>query len=95
MTEHERVAYKLMKREYNDYIGGLENTLLDYDPDEGEYIAAKSDLADGEALLETVYNFTMHEAEYLKFAKHIKFAGTEFIKNEIRKLLIKDGYLKA
>lgn len=95
MTEHERVAYKLMKREYNDYIGGLENTLLDYGPDEEEYIAAKSDLANAEALLETVYLFTIRKADELKFAKHIKFAGMKFIKNEIRQLLIKDGYLKA
>lgn len=95
MTEHERVAYKLMKREYNDFIGGLENTLFDYDPDEIEYVAARNNLANGEALLETVYIFTMRKANDLKFAKHIKFAGAKFIKNEIRKLLIKDGYLKA
>lgn len=95
MTQHEKVAYKLMKREYNDFIGGLENTLFDYGPDEEEYLAAKYALANAEALLETVYVFTMRKADDLKFAKHIKFAGTNFIKNEIRKLLVKDGYLNA
>lgn len=95
MTEHELIAYKFMKRNYNEYVGGNENTMMDYSSDSEEYIIAKNALNDPDDIVDTVYRWTMRDLEEHKFTKHAKFAGTNFIKNEIRKLLIRDGFLKA
>lgn len=95
MTQHELTAYKFMKRNYNEYVGGNENAMMDNPPDSEEFIEAQQNLNDTDDIINTVYNWTMHDLERHKFTKHAKFAGTDFIKNEIRKLLIRDGFLKA
>lgn len=94
LNEHQGLALKLMRREYNDCIGGLENTLMDYSPDEEEYIKAYKDLHNQEYLLNTIYKWTVQEADYRGYAKHIRFAGTDWLKDQIKARLIKDRYYK-
>lgn len=91
-NEHQKAAWKLMREIYNDILGGLENTLLDYSEDEEEYQRAKRALADGEGLLVTVYYDTQREATRLGFAKHLRFAGEKWLKERIARKLLKDGY---
>ena len=92
MNAHELTAKKIVKDVYNDYVGGLENTLLDYAEDDEEYVSAKRTLEDVDHLQEMLYKFVMTEAERAGYAKHIKFAGREFIMDRINALLIRDGY---
>lgn len=91
-NEHQKAAWRLMNKCYNDYIGGLENTLLDYSEDEKEYQSAKRALADPEGLLETVYSYTQEEATRMGFAKHIRFAGEKWLKERIARKLLKEDY---
>lgn len=94
MNEHQLAAYRLMVEIYNDHIGGYENQLDDSEIGSEEYEEAKRALADGEALAEWVYADTQREATRRGFAKHIRFAGEAFLKERIKRRLIKDGYLK-
>lgn len=95
MNEHESLALKLMKREYNDLIGGCENDLENYSENSEEYqIAYKTLYGDQERLLDRIYNWTTGSANQKGYAKHIRFAGEEWLKNQIKEMLIKDGYYK-
>lgn len=95
MTEHEKVAHKFIVRNYNELVGGCENTMMDYSPEDEEYINAKKQLNDTDDIIETVYKWTINDLESNHFTKAAKFAGTQFMKDSIRKLLIRDGFLKA
>lgn len=45
LNQNEATAIKLIREHYNDIVGGLENTLLDYEKDSEEYIDAKMNSA--------------------------------------------------
>lgn len=94
MNEHQKAAYKLTKEEYNSYIGGLENGLQDMSEDDEDYQSYKAELADPEGLIKTIYEIVIKEANRRGFAKHIRFAGTDWIKYRIAKFLYHDGYNK-
>ena len=94
MNEHQKAAYRLTKEQYNSYIGGLENGLMDTREDEEEHQSYKTELADPEGLIETIYQIVIKEANRIGFAKHIRFAGTDWIKYRIAKFLYHDGYNK-
>lgn len=84
-------AMKIIIRHYNDYVGGFENTLLDYDEESEEYIAAKNALNNPKEAVERIYNDIM-ETDGATYAKEIRFCGTEWIKERIARRLKKEGY---
>lgn len=92
MTANQKRAYTMIRDEYNGLVGGYENVLLDYPKDSDEYQEAIEVLNDHDGLLETIYAGVIADAQGTMNAKHIKFAGTEFMKEIIRKMLEKDGY---
>lgn len=83
-----------MIKVYNDIIGGFENTLLDYSEDEEEYKSAKAFLSNPERIITAVYSETQCEATQRGFAKHIRFAGEQFLKDRIKEKLQKEGYME-
>ena len=84
-------AMKIIIRNYNDYVGGFENMLLDYPKDSEEYIAAKNALNNPKEAVERIYNDIM-ATDGATYAKEIRFCGTEWIKERIARKLKKDGY---
>lgn len=74
----------------SEYIGGLENTMMDYPEDSQKYQDAKHDLAIGhDALVRIICTDVkvMREAQ-----KYLKFAGNKFLENYVDNLLTKWGY---
>lgn len=91
MNAHQLTAFRIMKEVYNDYIGGLENGMQDYDKDSSEYEDCKNDLENHELLKETIYKLTIEEANRLGSAKHIRFAGKDFLLERIERRLLKEN----
>lgn len=92
MNAHEKMAKHIAYKNACDIIGGLENTLLDYPEDDPEYIEAKNILSlPQETLVDYIYSETMHDSNR-DYLKHLRFAGEEYIRNYLRKLLTKWGY---
>ncbi len=92
MNEHQATAYRLMVEVYNDIVGGLENGLMDYEEGTEDYEVCKRALSDGNTLLGEIYVRTQQEATRRGSAKHIRFAGEEFLRERIQRRLAKDGY---
>ena len=57
----QRKAYLNIYHAANWLIGGLENTLLDYEEDSDEYKSAKSRLADHDELVYELYDMATHD----------------------------------
>lgn len=88
----ERLAIRFSQAAMSELIGGNENVLLDYLPDDEEYKRAYKYLHSGrEALVEDIYRETMITAND-KAEKIVRFAGSEFIKNYISDTLKTWGY---
>lgn len=93
MNAHERAIYFIMDELTREYIGGNENTLLDFEEDTEEYKHAYEFLHQGhESLAEFFYNMVMNECRGTTNASHARFAGGAFLRERIEKRLTKWGY---
>ena len=93
----EKIAKTNIKNCYNWIIGELENTLDDTEEDDPEHIKAQNTLDDTDWLIDEIY----HESITTLYTKsscggkaptEMRFAGRDFCRNLIIKLLKKDGY---
>lgn len=91
LNQNEATAIKLVRDHYNDFVGGLENTLLDYEKDSEEYIDAKNALSNPARMVEIIYDEIL-STEGATYSKQIRFCGAEWIKERIARKLKKDGY---
>ena len=92
MNKHQKEAFRWISSVMSEYIGGYENTLLDYREEDEEYKEAKELLSKPRAeLAEIIYSMVMEESDK-GTARHLRFAGTEFIMERINKRLDKWGY---
>jgi len=92
MNAHETTAYRYICKVMSEFIGGYENSLLDFTEEEDEYKEAKEFLSQPhDELVEFMYDEVMSYAD-TGTNRHLKFAGTDFIKNTISKRLTKWGY---
>lgn len=92
MNSHEKVAFMYVCEAMSQFIGGLENALLDYDENSEEYKNAYDDLHVGhETLIEWIYRDVMSYSDK-GTARHLRFAGEKFIKERIDRRLTKWGY---
>lgn len=92
MNAHQKQAFDFICEVMSEWIGGYENVLLDYEEDSEEYKKAKAFLAQGhEVLKELVYNGVMAMSDK-GMAKHLRFAGKDFILERIDRRLTKWGY---
>lgn len=92
MNAHQKEAYRWISESMSEYIGGYENTLQDYEEEDEEYKEAEEFLnLPHDELVEIIYNDVMAGADK-GTAKHLRFAGAEWIKERISKRLTKWGY---
>ena len=73
---NQRLMWNVVCREANNYIGGLENTLMDYEPETEEYKQAKAELEDFDSVKEFVASEVLHSIEWEKMQ------NTHFITRE-------------
>ena len=89
---HEKTALHLIAELMSELIGGYENQMLDYLPEDKEYKQAEEFLNMGnDNLVEFIHECLMDECKG-KDAQHLKFAGNEFIDSKISAKLTKWGY---
>lgn len=91
LNEHEKVVAKLISQAVSEYIGGYENTMLDFEPGCEEYEEAKAFLSDHNGLVDAIYREVMLESKD-NTRSHIRFAGKQFILDRIESRLAKEGY---
>ena len=93
----EKIAKTNIKNCYNWIIGELECTIQDLEEDDPDHIAAQNTLDDTDYLIDEIY----HESITTLYTKsgcggkaptEMRFAGRDFCRNLIIKLLKKDGY---
>lgn len=85
---NQQKVFETMDEITREYIGGYENTLLDYPSDSEEYIEAQTFLKQGhESIKKFFYNEIISVLEL-----EARFCGTDFILERIEKRLIKWGY---
>lgn len=89
---HHKKADYIVNKVMCDVIGGYENTLEDFEEDDEEYIEAKAYLSrPKEELVEKMYQLVMSESDH-DIDKHLRFAGSDFIRERIRHKLTEWGY---
>jgi len=92
MNVHQRQAFDFIVYAMSELVAAFELTLQDEPEDSEEYKAAYEYLHQGhDALKEEIYNEVM-ELSDAGTAKHLRFAGKEFIMERIDKRLTKWGY---
>ena len=92
MNAHEKLAYRMVCEYMSEWIGGLENVMMDNPEGSDEYESAKATLDRGhEALENDIYEMVMEESDK-SMLKHLRFAGEAFIRERISKRLTKWGY---
>ena len=91
MNTRQKIVAKLAWETCGNIVGGLENTLLDNDPNDIEYKNAEKTLKDHEALVEMIYHDVMMDTEKI-YMKHFRFVGKDFIIERIDKRLKRWGY---
>lgn len=90
MDSRQKALARMARSIANEWIGGLENTMLDYDEGSEEYESAKADLSQSH---ETWVGWIVGEVKINREAqKHLKFAGNNFLKDCVDKLLLSMGY---
>lgn len=94
MNAHEKMAARIAYKVACEIIGGLENCLTDFPSDCEEYQSAKEMLNQSKSeLVDYLYTEVMAETEANgDWRKHMRFAGTEFVRTYLDKLLTKWGY---
>lgn len=97
MNGHQKIAARQIKHAINDIVGGLENTMSDWEEDSEPYQNAKATLEDHEVLVGEIYwgimNNTYGEGwVHCSPTDEVKFAGEGFLKYYIDYMLKKEGY---
>ena len=89
MTEHERIASRNIRYCINWIVGGYYNCLQDDMP---ECLPESYDALKREIYVSAMQHLYEPGCEmYCKAPKEMRFAGSEFIRNRIEKLLKEDG----
>lgn len=93
MNQHQKTAWTIIREEAGEIVGGRENTLLDFAEDSEEYKSAEEALADHSRLVEEIYEAVMWRGNTGSgTGKHIRFAGSDWIRERIEKVVTKWGY---
>lgn len=89
---HEKAALHVIAELMSELIGGYENQMTDFFPEDDEYKEAYKFLHMGhDNLVEHIHECVMEECDG-KARQHLKFAGNEFIDSKISAKLTKWGY---
>ena len=102
MNARQKKAFMNIKHAAHWYLGGLENTMLDFDEGTEEYKSAKATLADHDGLVTALYDMATTEiygdgccmcgkgAE--SYLKDIRFCGKAWLMERCEKRITKEGY---
>ena len=102
MNARQKKAFMNIKHAANWYLGGLENTMLDFDEGTEEYESAKATLADHDGLVAALYDMATTEiygdgccmfgksAE--SYLKDIRLCGKAWLMERCEKRITKEGY---
>lgn len=102
MNEKQKKAFRNIYHAANWLVGGLENTLLDYEEDSSEYKSAYERLHNHDGLVDELYDmattdiyedggcFFGKQAE--RFLKDIRFCGKDWLMERCDKRITKLGY---
>lgn len=93
LNMHEKQVKRLIQESVSEWIGGYENTLEDYRPEDQEYKDAL-EILQHDYLFDRIYEDVMKESRG-NYASHIRFAGRQFIVDQIEKRLEAEGYGKG
>ena len=98
----QKKAYLNIYHASNWLLGGLENTMLDNDPDSEEYKSAAAQLADHDGLVNEVYRMATTEVysdgsccfnnQATSFLKDIRFCGKDWLMARCDARIKKSGY---
>lgn len=91
MNQHQKQAWRVIRWTASEIVGGRENVLLDYPEDSEEYKEALELLHDRDYLVAEIYCDVMTNSSESQ-NKHLRFAGKEWIKEQINNLLTEWGY---
>jgi len=99
---NQKKAFLNIKNAAGWFIGGLENTLLDYSESDEEYIRAKETLEDHDYLVSEVYNMAITEVchegacffgkESERYLNDIRFCGKDWLMERCDARVKKLGY---
>lgn len=88
LTQNEKMVIAIATREYDFYVGGLFNCLLDYPEDSEEYLDAVEDLSRPEVIKQVVIDeIKLH---ITAFGKQARFASNAWIDRVVDRLIAKD-----
>ena len=103
MNAREKRAFINIKYAANDLLGGLENTMCDYNEDDPHYINAKSLLEDHDKLVQMLYQMAttaiygegyccFNQDSVRKELRDINFCGKAWLMERCEKRVVKEGY---
>ena len=101
-NERQKKAFRNVLHASNHLIGGLENALMDNDPESEEYKSAKAMLEDHDALVKELYSmattayydegFCGFSKSYEMYIRDINFCGKAWIMERCEMRITKCGY---
>ena len=90
MDNRQKALARMAQKIANEWIGGLENQMLDSIPGEEDYEEAKEELERGhDWWVAAIVSDTKTDREA---QKHLKFAGNKFLEEYVDQMLTKMGY---
>ena len=93
LNRHQQYVMELINEAFLDGFLGYENTLNDFPKDSEEYKRAYEVInATRDEKIKMIYNLVVYYTNCNEHDKHIRFAGTDWIKERISKRLEKYGY---
>lgn len=102
MNKRQKKAFYNIKYAAINLLGGLENTLCDYQENSEEYKSAKRLLNDHNRLVKALYEMATSEVfdegfcgfgkAYQMFIRDINFCGKEWLMERCEKRITKEGY---
>lgn len=84
-NDNQKAMWRVVCREANMYIGGLENTTLDYPEDSDDYKNAINELKDTDGCIEYVMYEVFHSLEWERLS-HLHFVTKEWVEERCRRL---------
>ena len=88
LTGHQKIAYNIIKRTYNNIVGGLENSLMDNEKESEEYQSYFELLHSEEKLASIIAKEVINTL----YGRENRFAGKKWILQTIIDKLKEDGY---
>ena len=102
MNDREKKAFRNIMYAARNFIGGLENTMMDYNEEDPEYQEAERTLKDHEGLVNEIYHLATNNAydegvEYFgpnatRMIKDIRFCGRDWLMERVNNRVINEGY---